>query len=731
MATIFDTYEKSGDFVPAAEPYKVCDREITANQVVASACVYDSELYAWSNHTLGYDLCVSSPREESSRPRNVSDTNPLLLYSGNQSGVYVFDDDFEQSAKLSPPWWSEIINGNQSNACGINTQPPQRGNHAGFEPVANSKALVFAGVQTRHAITAGLNVEHGGRVEFYLKMGPLTVADGSTSISECKPAFSDVTLEYKTSLNDDDWVTFGTYPAYLYRGQEFKFVSQDIPQLGWSNSTQFRFRQASFEVLRDYWAIDDVRVFANLKPQWQESDEFRERQVEQNESVMFAQCCYNTEQCSVFDKKRTNFDDRQCEAILPDFDPSKRRDFRLKLSELLIFYLCLAAITKALYQVVVERFTRRNRARVDTNIVSQNDNADKQFPRKSFYSRSQLSWQYTIAFILFTAFACTLYRLLDKLMAFQCLAKPNADETFCITDGSFIVCCCIAAMFDVRAMCFLLSQVFGIEHPWKRKQLEVVVDLNPDKSFMCVSTKTIPLSEVSDIESQSATYFWLQAVLHILAGLPLALGSLTLSSFDLPTRLKVLTSLLGCLAILREVFGTSFFAKICLTTKWVLTMKQANRDELGRAVKRKGLLQLALIGCLVAFIVSIGTLSGRRADYPSTGDNFIILLVCVCFGGLFGLLLGIMHGVPVVPDARLSGWPSSCCCVSFYHRVHFPCVFSMTYCGDMNSRQMLLIIALDDMHAFKRILQGRQGNSRAGDDGSSSLVHQIKDTHKC
>ena len=138
----------------------------------------------------------------------------------------------------------------------------------------------------------------------------------------------------------------------------------------------------------------------------------------------------------------------------------------------------------------------------------------------------------------------------------------------------------------------------------------------------------------------------------------MALGSLTLSSFDLPARLKLSTTILGCLAILREVFGTSFFAKLCLTTKWVLTMKQANRDELGRAVKRKGLLQLALIGCLVAFIVSIGTLSGRRADYPSTGDNFIILLVCVCFGGLFGLLMGIMHGVPVVPDAKLSGWPS-------------------------------------------------------------------------
>jgi len=678
----------SGESLPAAQPYKVC--ETTTNQVVASACVYDTELYAWSNNLLGYDLCISSPREESSRPRNVSEANPLILYSEETSGVYVFDDDFEDVNKASP--WSEIINGEMSDACGFNTRPPEGGNQSNN----STKALVFTGLNTRQATTTNLDLTYGGRVEFYLKMGPISYGMFNT---ECKTAYSDVIIEYRPSKSDE-WIQFSIYQAYHFRGTQFQFVSVDIPQEGQSNTTQIRFRQPSFDALRDHWALDDVRVFSNFKPQWQESVEYKDRQEEQNEDVLFAQCCYNTDQCSVFDKKRLGFDFEDCETRLPEFNTSLRRGSRLKLYELFIFYLCLAAISKMIYHLVAERFINRSKASEDKATCQQQEGQenDELFPRRSFLCRVQLSWQCLVASMLFGTLICVLYRLLDSLAS--------------NTDGTFIVCCCIAVMFDIKAIGMLLSQVFGIQ--WQHKPLKVKVDLHPDQGTLQVGSKIIPLSDVSDIKSQTSAYCWILSLLHIISGLPLALASLTLSSFDLLPSLEVCSSLLGCLAILREVFGTSFVVKFYLAIQWMLSTKLEHRDDLGRAIQRKGLLQFALIGVCFSLVFIFGTIIGRRVDEDiSTGDNFLLFLICLFLGGLFGFVLGIVRGLPIHCDARLLGWPCNCTTVSFHDRVVCPCLFSCGYCTSMNSRYVLLVIALDDVYTFKRILRGNNNLMKA------------------
>jgi len=303
------------------------------------------------------------------------------------------------------------------------------------------------------------------------------------------------------------------------------------------------------------------------------------------------------------------------------------------------------------------------------------------------------------------ALILTGYRLLDALVVFQCMAYSHVDELPCKTDGTFITSCLVAAFFDVRAIMMLLSQVFCIQHPWKRKALKVVVDLHPDRGFMRIGSNTIPLSEVSDIKRETSLFYWLLSMLYMLAGLPMALGSLTISSFDLLAGLEVCVPILGCVAILREIFGPSLFVKLYLSFRWILAFKQQDRDELGRSVLRNGLPQQFMAGSILLPVVWFSLLS-RRIDDVSVGDNFILFLLCAFFGGLFGLLLGIMHGLPVIPEAKLTGWPSVCCSISFYNRAHCPCLFSCTYCGEIHSRQVLIVIAPDDMYSFKRMLQG-------------------------
>ena len=85
----------------------------------------------------------------------------------------------------------------------------------------------------------------------------------------------------------------------------------------------------------------------------------------------------------------------------------------------------------------------------------------------------------------------------------------------------------------------------------------------------------------------------------------------------------------------------------------ILASKNQDRDELGRAVSRKGLLQSSLV-CSGVSLVFFATVIGRRAkEGVSAGDDFLLFVLCLFFGGLFGLLLGISHGLPVVPQAKL------------------------------------------------------------------------------
>jgi hypothetical protein len=319
---------------------------------------------------------------------------------------------------------------------------------------------------------------------------------------------------------------------------------------------------------------------------------------------------------------------------------------RLKLSELLMLYLCLAALAKRLYRIIVQRITTSRRVEEQHTITSsiQSRANDEDFPRHSFHATGQLSWQYSIAIIFLVALICILYSLLNGLMVFQCTFQPN-DATampYCRIEWSFAISCCVAIVFDLRVMAMLLTKVFCIEHPWRRTPLEVVVDSNPDQGSLQVGSKTIPLLNVVDIQRQSALFYWLLAILSALAGLPIALVSLTLQS-----------TLLGSLAILREVFGPSLFVRLYLCVQWILSFNHHHRDEIGRAVLRKGLLQQAMMGATLTPIVIFSHWISRRVADASASDTFTLFVLCVTIGGVGGLLLGVMNGLPVVPEAKL------------------------------------------------------------------------------
>ena len=678
-------YGEGGSWMPAAEPYRICNRETTTNQVVASACIYDNEMYAWSNKLIGYDLCTSSSREEHSKQNDVSSVNPLLLYA-ESAGVYVFDDDFEIPLRLASAPWHEIINGDYSDACGVNSASPARGNHGGYQPVENRNALVFTGVHTRHATTEGIAVPYGGAVEFYLKMGPLS----NDPYAKCKSAYDgDVALEF--CFNNDECTEIMLLKTWKYRGESFHFLSIEIPEKAYTNHTRFRFRQLSFDASRDHWAIDDVRIRANLHPGWRESSAFSERKKVSGIDIQQAACCYGSDKCSIFDQKDTNY--LKCESI-PEFNRNEQIS-RMKSSELYILFSLLAVFAKIAYHRVYDHYVSLSRSET-TFKSAQPGAASDQFPNMMFHAVTQLTWQYTIASIFGILLVGVLLRFFWSLDLARCFTGEA-----CYIDGSSVFVFGMAMGLDLRVIKTILCRVLVIERP-----VEFLVDLHPDNSLMQIEGKNIPLGDVTAMNRKNAGFMWIMSICYVVGGFPFALGSLTLRSYHLHGSSEILYTIFGLASLFREMFGVAFIAKFFLSTQWIFAFGQDDREDFGRALKRKGLMQQFVIGASLTSIIVMIAIFARRVDNLNAWDGLIAFASCIVFGGLIGVLVGIMQGLPVVPEAYLTCWPSACYCISYNDRAHCPCLFSCTSCGDMNSRRVMLILTVEEMFALKKILSG-------------------------
>ena len=76
-------------------------------------------------------------------------------------------------------------------------------------------------------------------------------------------------------------------------------ASEEIPEVAWSNQTQFRWVQPNFENARDHWALDDVSVFHRFKPKWHSTEPFLSVKRDARAAIHVAQCCLGSIQCQL------------------------------------------------------------------------------------------------------------------------------------------------------------------------------------------------------------------------------------------------------------------------------------------------------------------------------------------------------------------------------------------------------------------------------------------------
>ena len=155
------------------------------------------------------------------------------------------EDQFNNT--LNPELWQSNT-GVVSGACGS---------------YSGTAALYFNNSGTREAVTKPLNTVGGGNISFYLKIG------SGSSPCELADFGEDIKLQY--SINGGlSWTDINTYYAGGYT--TFTYITEAIPVIAQTNSTQFRWMQVSHSGAGyDNWSIDDVSIsnsasFAYITP---------------------------------------------------------------------------------------------------------------------------------------------------------------------------------------------------------------------------------------------------------------------------------------------------------------------------------------------------------------------------------------------------------------------------------------------------------------------------------
>jgi len=260
---------------PDLTEWPFCDLDSTV-KLQAKACVFDPQMYILTEKHAGYDVCVDDFRE----------------------GVYVMEDDFENwinldfwDNEMKSAKWYDIVNGISSERCG----PGVGGTHA----------LTFNGDTERFAETQDFDLSSGGWLE-----GDLFLAPQGFDIShpECKSAYSGgIAVEYSNN-GGRSFEVLEEYDAWKYRNEEFFHIELELPADAIStNTTRFRFRQEFFDLNRDHWALDNIKVFRYLAKDWRSSSMFADVYARSKASIAWWQCCFDSEWCterlSVADQK--------------------------------------------------------------------------------------------------------------------------------------------------------------------------------------------------------------------------------------------------------------------------------------------------------------------------------------------------------------------------------------------------------------------------------------------
>ena len=664
--------------------YSFCSTNVTANKIVGGTCVFDKELYRWSNKTLGYDICVDD------FDYGITGTE------GFKKGTYIFEDNFDywynstfepSTIHMASSKWLNINNGMASDICGFSNRTRKyEWQPDDTKPLNRTQSsLVFSGVRFRNAETKDLDMRYGGLIFFAIKFAPIVDNELSTS---CKPAYGgDVTLSY--SVDDGkSWETIASYPVWKYRKPYFSTLEEVIPKSAERQNVRFKWNQPVFDTKRDFWALDDVQILHFFEKSWQDDDIYEVKKRVNWNLIQHEQCCYDTEQCLDFpNDKRVD-----CH-----FDQYHDTSFRLKAVD---YFILLALVICIGRNWLSDIFTWCNSKEIQE--IKKRPSMSlktKSYKRTIFSVQTSSSWQILSFSILSFPFIVGIFFLGGII---------NASLEHYQNSSVSTILSLIAVSLDFTTLKGVATDVL---HFWPCHTIPRIEIDTSNESFSLYVGKYISSSmDITRFEYVSKQMYLILFGSVFISTCPLSIWCILLKSLKLDyLTYQYILHTIGSCALVRSLLGPLWFTEVCYSLSWIcFTFTSEGRDAMGRSMKRpavRHVLTNSIISCLVVCL-PIMIFMARTRQF-STLLIILMTLSILLFGALLGSVISLVRGLPISLDINLTVWPTHG--FSFVNQQNdcYPNQLPYYICGKMNTCK-LCILFLEDMGNFKKLLSGSE-----------------------
>ena len=599
-----NTTGELSDYFPST--YVNCQLNETDVHILGNACIFDNELYRRSGQKLGFDICIE--KEAKSEATNLLDmpSSPKFYHE-----VVIFEDTFDYwldaadfNSSISPSAkWNAVINARVTDICGYSNQRLTYEQHSSSAVrlfTVMESSLVFTGANERYAETTDLNLEFGGTLQFHIKLAP--IVENELSVT-CKTAFNgDVSLKY--SLNQGtSWEKLRNYPVWKYRNENFTFVTEELPKQAWSQSVRFKWEQETFDPQRDYWAIDNLRIFHQFNSSWRSNLAYAESFVERRDKVQIDQCCVDSYQCLDFPN-----DKHICD------------EFRMFHFQSIYIYATVACCILFIRKLLIDlRIKRIHPEKEVTKVVPIETCVCKRF--QIFAVCCSIAPQVS-------TFAIIFHKIVSK---WDFYSQNTVHFGFLM----------LMVTFDFWTLRIVCLNVF---HFWPFQSApEIYLTATEEYVNLVVNRENISLADVKSVESISRRFYRSLITSSLLTTMPISSIMILIKILKVPYLVSnVIIHLLGSLILLRSILGPLWLVRVHLCFSWLLTLCNKNRDIMGRALQRPLMYHISA----KAALVFVSALYASLIFYPRgkihineiMAKTFMALAVGIIIGSIFGMM---------------------------------------------------------------------------------------------
>ena len=262
----------------------------------------------------------------------------------------------------------------------------------------------------------------------------------------------------------------------------------------------------------------------------------------------------------------------------------------------------------------------------------------------------------------------------------------------------------LAWCMDLANIHWLSKKVFCIWPGWVP---EVSIDTNPRNNWLRVGEQKIILKDVKEIHRFSKKFCWFVAILYLAGGMPYCAVTMICKGFWFHyEKQQMIVGIFGLIAISRATFGADFLVKLSFGCEWLFATDNDNRDAMGLSIKRGNyIVKYQTFYWFLFTSCSVGLFVGTLYYHSGLHSLLWSILSGLAFG-FYGLVLGMLQGLPASPQFVLTRFPDEGHFVQYEYVTHCPCIFYCSYCSDMNTRMRMLVLFLDNMQKYQAMLKG-------------------------